>query len=354
MTFSFCFNKTDLLIICGMTLLYQSIDLKNDSKLMRDDERLVNGAIKILGKSKAPGSLDFKRIASMLISVDEPMTAPTPTASSREVSMPAPSQRGSPPASSSRKKSAYGLGRLPTAASSESDLIQQQEKLRRMTMPSVAGQRPDFYRSRSRQSFDNNQGELPNQRDHRLSMSQIHKASPIQSRSNLDFLSFTNTPPSQPQSPGQGRMRSMQQHHQHNFDQPTIAAKMSGVSNSEWETLLGSLDGGLNNVYDAIYGGQPLVNENTIQAASNCGDWSPDTWDLSTFSIGDFASNPAPPQSVLSLSDESLSSGEEVAPSELGLSVGSVDYHGQMISNGHNNNNNEGYHHLESLEAFPL
>lgn len=110
-------------------------------------------------------------------------------------------------------------------------------------------------------------------------------------------------------------------------------AKANGVSSSEWETLLGSLDGGLNNVYDAIYGGQALVNESTI-AVSNCGDWPPDNWELGGINVTDFGNNPQPPQSVLSMSDESLSSGEEVGPSELGLSVEGVDYHhhNQMVS----------------------
>ncbi|KAF7542638.1 hypothetical protein G7Z17_g11397 [Cylindrodendrum hubeiense] len=319
MTFSFCLNKTDLLVVCGMTLLYQSIDLKHDSKLMLDDERLVNSVIKILGKNKAPGALDFKRVASTLITVEEPIGSPIRASSL------APKKKAAP----------YPFGQLPGAASSESDLIQQQEKLRRMTMPGEAGQRPDFYRSRSRQSFDNLQAKVPMaHRDHRMSMSQIpnaanHKSSPL-SRPNLDFMSFGTPSGSQPSSPQQHRLHPQQGQPPHGHPvmvQSTMAAgKMANVSSSEWETLLGSLDGGLNNVYDAIYGGQALVNEATI-AVSNCGDWPPDTWDLSGFSFD----NPEPPQSVLSMSDESLSSGEEVGPADLGLSVGSVDYRNQMM-----------------------
>ncbi|KAK7419873.1 DNA-binding transcription factor cat8 [Neonectria punicea] len=367
MTFSFCLNKTDLLVVCGMTLLYHSIDLKHDSKLMLDDERLVNSVIKLLGNNKASGSLDFKRVASMLVTVDEPVGSPM-RASSREASMSAPSNRGSPPAGGMPKKktSPYPLGQLPGAASSESDLIQQQEKLRRMTMPSEVGQRPDFYRARSRQSFDNLHAEVPMaSRDHRLSMSQItnrgsnHKSSPL-SRPNLDFMSFGTPSGSQPSSPQQQRLHAAQ-HGQAQQGQtpqgnpvmvqsPMVGGKMN-VSSSEWETLLGSLDGGLNNVYDAIYGGQALVNESTI-AVSNCGEWPPDTWDLNGFTINEFGNNPKPPQSVLSMSDESLSSGEEVGPSELGLSVGSVDYRNQMMPQ--NCQNGDGYM-IDRMEAsFPM
>ncbi|KAI5462564.1 fungal-specific transcription factor domain-containing protein [Mariannaea sp. PMI_226] len=336
MTFSFCMNKTDLLVVCGMILLYQVVDLKQDSKLMRDDERLVNSVIKILDKSQVPGALDFKRVASQLITVDEPIGSPM--RDSRELSMSAPSNRGSPPAGAgSHNSTPYALGQLPGAASSESDLIQQQEKLRRMTMPSAAGQRPDFYRARSRQSFDNVPAEVSMaHRDHRMSLSQISnnpniKSSPL-SRPNLDFMPFA-TSGSQPSSPQQHHRMQLQQNQNSQSNANMVhspAVNGKGVSSSEWETLLGSMDGGLNNVYDAIYGGNPMVNEASI-TVSHCGDWPPDNWDLTGFSIADFGHNPNPPQSVLSMSDESLSSGEEVGASELSLSVESVDYRNQMM-----------------------
>lgn len=357
MTFSFCLNKTDILVVCGLTLLYQAMDLHKDSKLMRDDERLVNGVVQLLGKAKAPGTLDFQRVASMLVTLDESFDFPSTASGSREASMPAPSNRGSPPAS--KKKSPLPYGQLAGAAASEGDLVQQQEKLRRMTMPSVAGQRPDFYRGRNRPSIDNAQGDVPMaQRDHRLSMSQI--ANPARknsslARPNLDFMPFAAAQSPQPSSP-QARMHSGPNQNPTLMGSPLAGVgKTPGVSSTEWETLLGSLDGGLNNVYDAIYGGQggPLVNEASL-AASNPGEWSPDTWDLSSFSIGDFGGNPAAPQSVLSMSDESLSSGEEVGPSELGLSVSSVDYRNQLVPAPSSCASNGDGYMMEGMEGFPM
>jgi len=72
--------------------------------------------------------------------------------------------------------------------------------------------------------------------------------------------------------------------------------------------------------------------ETPLSTASNYGEWAPDSWDLTNFNLGDFGSNPAAPQSVLSMSDESLSSGEEVAPSELGLSVSSMEYRNALLT----------------------
>ncbi|KAJ9156223.1 Fungal specific transcription factor domain-containing protein [Pleurostoma richardsiae] len=363
MSFSFCLNKSDLLILCGMTLLYQSIDLKQDSKLMKDNERLTNAVIKIIDHVKAPGTYDLKRVAGMLITLDEPLqpSLPTPPRQSPDACMAAPPlRRASPPASATQqpvaskppKKAQYPLGRHMSASMSETDLLMQQEKLRRMTMPTIQisspGGRPDLQRSGSRSSFDNVRPDLSllQRRDHRMSMSQaamLARVSPAPKSQNLDYMSLGNTPThSQPSSPVQNRLQHQQpnvtsaalQHQQqqgsqmlphHHVNQKPVTA---GVSAAEWEALLGQMEGGQLNVYDAIYGGPALsMTESTpaASAASNFGGstagWSPDSLDLSGFNLGDFGGNPAPPQSVLSFSDESLSSGEEISPSELGLSV---------------------------------
>lgn len=332
MSFSFCLNKFDLLALCGLTLLYQVVDLKPDSKLTRDMERLVNITIKSMNKAKAPGCIDLARIATTLISVDE-QPSPIPP----QGTMAAPPQRSS--SKDSKKKSG---------------LLREQEKMRRMTMPTNNTQEPDFY-PRSRQSFDSitsSEGSISHQ-NHRLSVPHIgsanHRTPSARSIPNLDYLSLNNTPshtgPSSPagvarmQTPGSSVSPSNQL-----MGSVDAMSKMSGVSNSEWEALLGSMDGGLNNVYDAIYGGASLIGETTVSANSNGAGWSPDSWDLSSISIGDFGRNPEPPQSVLSMSDESLSSSEEVAPSELGLSVGSAEFNKLQVTEAF------GF----DLEGFPL
>ncbi|KAH8893415.1 hypothetical protein GQ53DRAFT_113780 [Thozetella sp. PMI_491] len=353
MCFSFCLNKADTLILCGMALLYQSLDLKQDSKLMKDNERLTNTVIKIVEAAKAPGSYDFTRVAGMLITVDQPspqQSLPTPPGQSPDTAMAAPPPRMSPQAA---HKMPPSLGRHAKASASETDLLMQQEKLRRMTMPQApAHARPEFYRARSRPSFDSLRPEIPlARRDHRLSLSQaqaaqaamIARVSPtpsVAAKQSLDYLSLGTGTSSQPSSPVQARsqppMAAQQQHplfHQ-------LHQKGPSVSTAEWEALLGSIDGGQVNVYDAIYGGPALSLAESMPtpttapaSGAHAAGWSPDSWDLSGFSLGDFGtSGVATAQSVLSLSEESLSSGEELTElteltqSELGLGAGSLDY----------------------------
>ncbi|KAK8089229.1 hypothetical protein PG997_004190 [Apiospora hydei] len=371
MSFSFCLNKTDILVLCGMTLLYQSVGLKQESKLMKDGTRLVNGVLKILQKSKAPGTLNLKRVASMVIPVEEPAsntktTSPPPVAgtplscrTSTSPRMAAPPPRASPGAPAPRKKSSHNIGRHLSASVSETDLLAQQEKLRRMTMPSASAIRPDFYRPLSRASIDgtNQEHAMPPRRDHRYSISHLQQSmmrlSPAQkTKANLDYLSLSNhaAPAHQPLSPHE-QAHAYPSHlsgrpHQtpspiYSVPNPFTGEKRGaagGVSPTEWEALLGAMDGGQANVYDAIYGG-PAISlqeaESTHSGAETAyGDWSPDSWDLSGIQVGH------QPQSVFSLSDESLSSDDVGAGNEVFAGMGGSDDFPH-----HNNSSSNNLHH---------
>jgi len=361
MSFSFCLNKSDVLVLCGMTLLYQSLDLKHDSKLMKEVERLFNIVLKILQRTRAAGVSDLKRVAKMLIMVGEP-SQPSSAQRSPGVTMAAP-PRGSPPATSHTKSSPYG--RHTGAAMSETDLLSQQEKLRRMTMPSIPGPRPELYRTQSRASFDHTAMEQSSsQRDQHFSISQIQQSmmrmSPAHSnkaKPNMDYLTLGNTAASgpQPPSPNQNHMAQSQPMQSPHKPQTPLypPAHMNkgvsggGISLTEWEALLGAMDGGQINVYDAIYGGPALSMENPTNPATNYTEWTHDPWDLSSFNVGelDLSTTGAGPQSVLSLSDESLSSGDE-HPSDLYL-MGSDDYQSGLMSH---RNSHDGPLMLEGLD----
>ncbi|KAL2016217.1 hypothetical protein VTK56DRAFT_4048 [Thermocarpiscus australiensis] len=341
MSFSFCLNKPDTLILCGMVLLYQTMDLKHDSKLLRDNEKLVNAVIKYVDRAKAPGSYDFKRVAGMLITVDEPpvQSLPTPPGQSPDPCLAAPpTQRRLPATPSAAHKVHPPLGRHLSASMSEADLLLQQEKLRRMTMPQLPQQRKtEQVPPRSRGSFDSPRPTLPlAQRDHRFSLSQAQAAqaailarlstSPNTSvKQSMDYLPLNSQ--SQPSSPVQARgpphppISQAQQAHLY-----AQLQKGSSVSTAEWEALLGSIDGGPLNVYDAIYGGPGLaLTETPISATTTTAPWSPDSWDLPSFNLGDFGSASGSAHSVLSLSEDGLSSTDDL------VSVGSMDFHGTLL-----------------------
>ncbi|KAL8961832.1 MAG: hypothetical protein Q9183_005251 [Haloplaca sp. 2 TL-2023] len=70
MSFSFCLNKNELLLLSGFGLLFQGLDLDRRGKLMQDSERLVCSVIAILERNAAVGSKPFKAIACAMMSVE--------------------------------------------------------------------------------------------------------------------------------------------------------------------------------------------------------------------------------------------------------------------------------------------
>ncbi|OAA59116.1 c6 zinc finger domain containing protein [Niveomyces insectorum RCEF 264] len=398
MSFSLCLNKPDLLVVCGMSLLYQSMDLKQDSKMMKDTERLVNVAVEIADRTKAPGCYDFKRVAAMLVSIDDVSPPSLLPRSNSESSMAAPARRPSPPSGTQQKRNQQQqqhqqqqqqqhqliLGCHSSTSMSETDLLLQQEKLRRMTLPVTSAATSSATivdsdnRTRARNSFDNPRDLQQHQqrqqhqqhqqhqqaRSHRLSMSQVQMMNRVSQsqfqqpqqqqqqlqqqqqqpsrrvqKKNRDYITMGSNGhvPSQspqPPSPLQSRLSQHQPHQQFyggGAPQNQKAQSPSAVSPADWEALLSSMDGGHMNVYDAIYGGPnmglssaaaaaaPAAETTPTSATPQSGDgWSPESWDLSGFSLADLtgtntqgnrpSSIPGPAQSVLSFSDESMSS----------------------------------------------
>ncbi|KAL1878791.1 hypothetical protein VTK73DRAFT_7548 [Phialemonium thermophilum] len=345
LSFSFCLNKADTLVLCGMTLLYQSLELKRESRLMKENTKLIRTVLGLVEKAKAPGAYDLKRVAGMVVSIDDQPASslPTPPQQSPDACMAAPPLRRSPQATSMSHGRSPALGRHAAASVSETDLLANQEKLRRMTMPQLGdAARPALYRVQSRPSLDSGRMDHGARRDHRLSLSQVQavqaamiaRISPSASsnfRQNFDYLpldsSRTHSQPSSPVHPRQAQQQNAppQPRLDESQNYAQLAQKASSASAAEWEALLASLDNGDQNLYDAIYGGPQLALSETAIAAATT-SWSPDSWDLTNFNLGDFGAPEASAQSVLSLSDESLSSGDDLAPSEIGLTSASLDF----------------------------
>lgn len=342
MSFSFCLNKNEMLTLCGLSLLYQGLDLKQEGKLMQDSQRLVSVVIKYLQRANAPGASDFKRLAASMIKLDSQSSQPKVAKKTSDNNMLAPtSSKSTPSPSVPRKQLKPQLYRHGSATMSESDLLSQQEKLRRATMPNLALQRQDTHHH-GRTSMDTTRSESPmSKREYRGSAPQLPTMLKPRSNTsakppNLDYLSLSNTPiPSQPQSPVQSRNQQAQNSHTPSYPTSAYAApKTTTATPTEWEVLLGNLDD--RHLYDAIYGGGPgpaPALSLTDTSSSQYGGWSPESWDMTSLNMSDFTSGIAPPQSVLSFSEESLSSGEEMSASELGLPApGQLDYRHGLLS----------------------
>lgn len=301
---------------------------------MQDSQRLVSVVIKYLQKASAPGASDFKRLAASMINLDnQPKVVKARTSDSNMLAPTSSKSTTSPPVP--KKQLKPQLYRHGSATMSESDLLSQQEKLRRATMPNLAPQRQESHHH-GRTSVDSTRSESPmSKREYRGSAPQLPtmlkpRANTGVKPPNLDYLSLSNTPiPSQPQSPVQSRNQQAQNSHTPAYPTSAYAGpKAATATPTEWEVLLGSFDE--RHLYDAIYGGGPgpaPALSLTDTSSSQYGGWSPESWDMASLNMSDFTSGIAPPQSVLSFSEDSLSSGEEMSASELSLpGPGQLDY----------------------------
>ncbi|RFU29379.1 hypothetical protein B7463_g6947, partial [Scytalidium lignicola] len=311
LSFSFCINKNEALTLCGLSLLYQGLDLKQEGKLIQDSQRLVVVVIELLEKAGAPRVADFKRLAMSMI---HPDAASSALIQSPESTVPAPKSvksDSSPP--TARKQLRPVSSKHSTVMMSETDLLAQQDKLRRATMPNISMQR------QNRNSFDSARSDSPLSRHGYRSSGHSSRTPDI--KLNLDYFPLSVTPNTD--SPARSQHQNNPNNHTPLFPATTYppSKHASTVIPSEWEVLLGSLDSGQANLYDAIYGGPAIVlDENNTQVTpSNYDEWSPESWEMTGLTVNDFTNVPADhnvARSVLSFSDDSVSSTDDMSSSE--------------------------------------
>lgn len=297
LSFSLGLNRNDFLVQAGFGLLYQIINLDRDGKLIKDCNRLVCSVIDMLERGSAPGAVEFRRVGCSMISVPRVEQIPTPTISrhNSEGGMGAPmdtfrATQKSLKAIAARLSPAMKHGQPHT------------KEPRRATLPALspsmgAHANPS---STSLCSIRSEPGAARSEptlspTSHRNSMSVYTKrraSNVLRQNPNADLLSMGPDP-----------LANYQLNHN--------GCGKTEVSPADWERLLSSLDNGQTTIYDTIYGGTPadaLLDCPPLSAGAETNlTWSPGVWNW-----GNYADQ-APPQSVLSFSDESLTSGEEFA-----------------------------------------
>ena len=70
MSFTFCLNKNEILLLAGFGLLFQALTLDRKGKLMQDIQRLLCSVVDLLERNSATGASEFKKVACTMISVD--------------------------------------------------------------------------------------------------------------------------------------------------------------------------------------------------------------------------------------------------------------------------------------------
>ncbi|KAH9826179.1 Zn(2)-C6 fungal-type DNA-binding domain [Teratosphaeria destructans] len=279
MSFSFCLNKDELLVLAGFGLLFQGVKLEPTSKILRDNHKQIGIVVDLLASSEAPSAAEFGRVANSLM----PMRSSSPTSHlapppAAKPKLPPPVSRSNsegsmtinPAAhlpSSTRKQLRAIASRFSTNGSPRTPMLDAPSDQRRATVHNIS-LHPSGVPSQSQPSLQpptysptnvsRSEPALSPATQHSRSASTAPRPSaPPQHRRpsenlkakpplptcvkppNLDYLSFGND--------GERTMIAVAAQPVKTEPQPT-----------NWEKLLGSLDNGTTNIYDACYGGQPI------------------------------------------------------------------------------------------------
>lgn len=297
LSFSFCLNRNEVLVQAGFGLLFQTLNLSRDGKLIKDSNRLVCSVMDMLESGNAAGFNEFRRVGCSMVAVPRLEQMPAPLSrhnSDGNMGAPMDTFRAT-------QKSLKAIAARFSPSAMKSTRHESQEP-RRATLPALSPNM-GMHANPSSTSLSSIRSEPPVARSeptlsplsHRASFSMSNnKRRPSQSTNqhrNIDYLSFAADPLAS---------YALQASH----------GVKSEVSTSDWERLLSSLDNGQTNIYDTIYGGPPADALLDVAPSSTSGEsnvtWSPNVWNW-----GSYNDQAPPPQSVLSFSDESLTSGEE-------------------------------------------
>ncbi|KAK3052311.1 DNA-binding transcription factor cat8 [Extremus antarcticus] len=330
LSFAFCLNRDELLVTAGFGLLFQGLTLDDNSKILKDNHKMIHAVFGILEKSNAPCASEFKRVACIFIpppsspkprveATPKPTKAPALSRHNSDGAMPATDKTNSP--LSTRKQLKAIASRLAASSSSKKPTFDVPDH-RRATVHNIS-LHPQGVPSQSQPSLQ--------PAINRYEPSSLSRSEPARSPINM-----FSRPPSTAQRPSgctpqQQHIKPKPRHTLTNLDylsfgelepQPQTNAQpvKAEPGPTDWEKLLGSLDNGQNNFHDACYGG-PSVDAlldvpglNMHHANNSAGTindvaWSGDLWALSTTDTNTsgnsmLTTSSGHPESILSFSTD--------------------------------------------------
>ena len=301
MNYTFPFNKRELLLSSAFSILWQSIDLEEDSKLVKDNQKSLNLALTMIGRESQPSRAEFQRIACAFVELQvqgrrtsSPKHIDIDSPASKLInSMPAPSPPNTKNNKSTKKQLQAIASRFSSFKSSPKTDVRPEE-IRRATVPQT----------------------------------NIPTSSPHRAGSTVSLSSTRSAPVMTTPSPGYlARASTMASNQSINLDYFPLGDDMNGdtqtstssstmlpprkpaqispnITNASWDSLLLSNCDPSNN---GLFSGVNMPAQTPMSMNGN--DWIQDgNWNLPAM---DFSSKAPVPQSLLSFSGESINSGDD-------------------------------------------
>lgn len=297
MNYTFPLNKSELLLSSGFSLLWQCLDLEDDSKLFKDNQKSLNGLLTILMRDSPMVGLEFQRVASTYIHISGLARPMVPSSSHMDVNQ-AARHLNAMPAPDAKHKSARKSIQAIASRFSPSGSKQKAEagsRSRRSPINDPTASLSLHPRTLSSASLSSTHSApiLPMASPQPRQLQPRPRAFETQPTINLDYFPMGDANCS---SECTTRAR-------------TPAKGQPHLTDTAWEQLLTNID-----LTDT-------TPQDEIDAAFH--DWTPAP-DPDAWSIEELTTKGAVPQSVMSFSEESLTSGEDLVFSRCASNNGST------------------------------
>ncbi|KAL1979994.1 hypothetical protein VTN96DRAFT_4816 [Rasamsonia emersonii] len=279
--------------------------LKRDSKLVKESQKVLSIIIDQLESESPPAAAEFSVLANIVTGSSSDKRE-VPSTQPQNANTSAPTSNTKP---SSPKKPLQSLRARLSMSAASGKPAKPETPSRRATITNASPLLPQQQVGSPNQIHHSSQSPAPNSNHF---ASDKHRSADVPTDHNLDYYSL-----------GPDNIRAMSC-----SDLPKTS-----MSTADWEFILSDMDRGHSNIFNGIYGGQECIEDrgpfaslvdfqHQHQQASaqrqSSQELSPEAWSASS---GDLPNgNTTAPQSVLSYSEESLGSADDVpVPPEVNI-----------------------------------
>lgn len=306
MNYTFPLNKQDLMVGEAVSILWQCLELDDDSKIIKDNQKSLSLLITKLCKENATAGKELQKVASSFAVAGSPRVVPPcqiaiDTPAARLLNTIPPS--GTDKHKSTRKHLQAIASRFSTFNAKDSKAHDSQKKRTLSPYSAATGAYGVQQRANSAVSLSSTQSAPathPMNTPSPMTVHPVRGSGAMASAVNLDYFPFDG---------------SVQAGVSHNSSSTMLPPKKVSLPvDRSWEHLQ-YLDHRVL-TYDTV---EPTALNKTISNPETT-DWTGDLWNLNVYQT----EKPNVPQSLLSFSEESLTSGDEFVFSAAGSHNGSM------------------------------
>lgn len=291
MNYTFPLCKAELLLASGFSILWQCIDLDAESKIVKDNQKVLSIVLDMLVRESQSAGIEFQRIASQFVSSGGRRLASKPIDNNAgglrpTTAMPAPADTKS---KSTRKQ----IQAIASRLSSFNNKDKNEETHRRATEPCAS-----LYPSKNPDQRTYSTLSLSSTRSAPIIPMYTPPARIVPTRTvdlpagvNLDYFAIGEEDPTVNLQVKKSPTPAL----------PLRSPSCHQPESASWDQLVNSFDSTSTAVIPNFYGKRGTQDSGTSH------DWAQEMWPMSAIDISLSSKGPVP-QSVLSFSDESQTS----------------------------------------------